>query len=224
VRLSALLSLSGILLVLVAIVIVAYAYGSHLDRLLSAIKQPAFRPDPRVKPLPRPTSPASAAQAIVLGVISGFAFGFVRPLTDNARASDNGLAPYGLALLFGGGMLAMALVLTPFFFNFPVSGEPLGMRDLFTGSVGQHFYGILGGVLAGAAILGGFVVAATPAIAGVAPGLNYAVTQGGTVLAALWGLLVWREFGSASIRVRTLFAVVIIFFALGVAVLSVAQG
>jgi glucose uptake protein len=221
---SALLSFGGVLLVLVAIVVVAYAYGSHLDRLLAAIKQPAFRPDPRAKSSPKPAPPPSAAQAIALGIVSGFAFGFVRPLTDNARFGDNGIAPYGLALLFGAGMLVMAVVMTPFLFNFPVSGEPLGMRDLFTGSGAQHLYGILGGLLAGAAVLGGFVAAAAPSTAGVAPGLSYAITQAGTVLAALWGLLAWREFGAASARVRTLFAVVIILFALGVGMLSVAQG
>lgn len=225
-QMGVLLAMSGILLVLVAIVVVAYAYGSHLDRLLAAVKQPAFRPDPRVKPrtpAPKAARPASAVQAIVLGVISGFGFGFVRPLLDHARAGDNGVAPYGLALLFGGGMLLMTIVMSPFLFNFPVSGEPLGLRHLFSGTGKQHVYGVLGGALAGASLIGGFVVAAAPVTADVAPGLTYALAQGGTVLAALWGLLVWREFGSASARIRALFAVVIILFALGVGMLSVAQ-
>jgi len=224
---GALLAMSGILLVLMAIVIVAYAYSSHLDRSLAPVKQPAFRPDPRVKvktAAPKPPRPASAAQAIVLGVFSGFGYGFVRPMVENARVGDNGVAPYGLALLFGGGMLVMTLVMTPFLFNFPVSGEPLGMRHLFSGTGVQHLYGMLGGALAGAAMLGGFVVATVPAAAGVAPGMSFALAQGGTVLAALWGLLAWREFGSASARIRTLFAVVIILFALGVGMLSIAQG
>jgi glucose uptake protein len=221
---SVLLALSGAALVLIAIVLTAYTYGSHLDRALAAIKQPAFRPDPRIKAPPRPTTPASAAQAIVLAVISGFAFGFIRPMTDAARGGENGLGPYGLALLFGGGMLAIAIVLTPFFFNFPVSGEPLGMSDLFSGSGAQHLLGILGGVLAGAAILARFVAAATPTLISVTPGLEFALTQGATILACLWGLLVWREFGSAGLRVQTLFGVMLIVFALGIAVLSVAQG
>jgi glucose uptake protein len=227
---GALLALSGCLLVLIAIVIVAYAYGSHLDHLRAAIRNTALRPDPRVKPAPRAARPASAAQAapsaaqpIVLCVISGFAFGFLRPMLDNARTGDNGVAPYSLVLLLGGGMLAMTLLMTPFLFNFPVSGGPLGLRDLSSGSAMQHLYGILGGALAGASLLGGFVVAAAPGAGGVGPGIGYGIAQGGTVLAALWGLLVWREFGSASTRVRTLFAVVLILFALGVGVLSVVQ-
>ncbi len=147
----------------------------------------------------------------------------MRPLVENARSGDNGVAPYSLALLLGGGMLAMTLMLTPFLFNFPVSGAPLGLRDLASGSAVQHFFGILGGVMAGASLLGGFVVAAVPGADGVAPGLGYAIAQSGTVLAALWGLLAWREFGSASARVRTLFAVALILFALGVGMLSVVQ-
>ena len=224
VRIATILSLGGMLFVLIAIVVITYAYASHLDRLLSAVKQPVFRPDPRVRKPPRPTAPNSAAQATVLGVISGFAFGFVRPLLDNARGGANGLDPYGLALLFAAGMVASAVVLTPFFFNFPVSGEPLGLSDLFSGSGAQHLYGIVGGVLAGVAILGGFVIAATPATASVGRGLIFGLTQAGTLLAALWGFLVWREFGAASMRIRTLFAMVVIFFAIGVAMLSLAQG
>lgn len=228
---GALLAMSGSLLVLIAVAVVAYAYGSHLDHLLAGIKQPAFRPDPRARPAgPQPSRPASAAQArpsaaqaIVLGVISGFAFGFLRPLLDNARAGDNGVAPYSLTLLLGGGMLAMTLVMTPFLFNFPVSGAPLGLRDLSSGSAMQHLYGILGGALAGASLLGGFVIAAVPGAGGVAPGLGYAIAQGGTILAALWGLLAWREFGSASSRIRILFGVVLVLFALGVGMLSLVQ-
>jgi glucose uptake protein len=235
---GALLAMSGSLLVLIAVAVVGYAYGSHVDHLLAAIKQPAFRPDPRARPAgPKPVRPPSAAQArpgaaqarpsaaqtIVLGVISGFAFGFLRPLVDNARAGDNGVAPYSLALLLGGGMLAMTLAMTPFLFNFPVSGGPLGLRDLSSGSAVQHLYGILGGALAGASLLGGFVIAVVPGAAGVAPGLGYAIAQGGTVLAALWGLLAWREFGSASGRIRILFAVVLVLFALGVGMLSLVQ-
>jgi glucose uptake protein len=223
VRVGTMLSLGGILFLVLAMVIVTYAYASHLDRVLSAVKQPVFRPDPRLVKPPRPTSPANAAQAVVLGVISGFAFGFVRPLVDNARANENGLAPYGLAVLFAGGMAVMAIVMAPFFFNFPVSGEPLGLRDLFSGSGGQHLLGIVGGVLAGLAILGGFVVAAAPATAAVGRGLIFGLTQAGTLLAALWGLVAWREFGTASMRIKTLFGVVVILFAIGVAMLSIAQ-
>jgi glucose uptake protein len=217
---SAMLAILGVLLVLIAVVIVAFAYGNHLDRLLAARTNTALRPDPRLQ---RPPKSPSAAQAVILGVISGFAFGFVRPLTDLARETDNGVAPYGLALLLGAGMLAMAVLLTPFFFNFPVAGEPLGLRHLFSGSGMQHFYGFIGGVLAGAAVLGAFVVAAAPATARVTPGITYALMQGGTLLAALWGLLVWREFKSADLRVRTMFAVLLIVFALGIGMLSVAQ-
>jgi glucose uptake protein len=221
---GALLAMGGSLLVLIAVAVVAYAYGSHVDHLLAAVKQPAFRPDPRARPAsPKPARPPSAAQAIVLGVISGFAFGFLRPLLDNARAGDNGVAPYSLVLLLGGGMLAMTLAMTPFLFNFPVSGAPLGLRDLSSGSAAQHLYGILGGALAGASLLGGFVIAAVPGAGGVAPGLGYAIAQGGTILAALWGLLAWREFGSASSRIRILFAVVLVLFALGVGMLSLVQ-
>ena len=225
VRVGTMLSLAGVLFLLVSIAVIAFTYASHLDRMQSSVKQPVFKPDPRAKKTPaRAANPQSPAQAVVLGVISGFAFGFVRPMLDNARGGGNGLEPYGLALLFGGGMMALAVVLTPFFFNFPVSGEPLGIRDLFGGTGSEHILGVAGGALAGIGILGSLVVAGTPATANVGRGLIFGLTQAATLVAALWGFLVWREFGSASMRIQTLFAAAVISFALGIAMLSLGQG
>ncbi len=220
---NVLLSVGGAGLVLVALVVAAYAHSSHLDALLEATKKAALQVDPRSKQARRTPRGPSAAQAVVLGVVSGVAFGFVRPLLDMAREGDSGVAPYGLGLLFAGGMFVVLLVLGPFFFNFPVSGGPIRLRDYFSGSGRQHLLGVLGGLLAGAAILISFLTAAAPATARVAPGISYALSQSGTVLAALWGLLVWREFRGASDRIRTLFAGVLILFAAGVAMLAVAQ-
>jgi glucose uptake protein len=223
VNVRTILSLVGILFMLVTILVVAYAYASHLDRLLSAVKEPVFRPDPRIRKPASPSRPRSAAPAIALGVISGFAFASVRPLIDSARGG-NGLDPYGLTLLFSGGMVMAAIILAPFFFTFPVLGEPLGFRDLFSGSGAQHFYGVLGGVIAGAAILGGLVAAAAPVTAAVGRGLIFGLTRAGALLAALSGFLLWHEFKGATLQVRTLFGAVVTFFALGVAMLSLAQG
>jgi glucose uptake protein len=62
----------------------------------------------------------------------------------------------------------------------------------FKGSARLHFIGILGGVIWMIAL--SFNVLAS-SVAG--PAISYALGQGATLVAALWGLLIWREFRGA---------------------------
>jgi glucose uptake protein len=221
---NVLLSLAGSGLVLAALMVMTYAYSSHLDALTESTKKEAFQLDPRTKQARRAPRPPSAAKAVVLGGFSGIALGLFHPLVELAQDSNIGVAPYGLAVFFAGGILPTTLALSPFFFNFPVTGGPIGLRDYFRGSGRQHLLGLLGGILAGIALLASFLSGGVPAAARVAPATVYALSQSGALLAALWGLLVWRELKGASERVRMLFAGMLILYAAGITVLSVGQG
>jgi len=220
---SVLLSVAGAGLVLAALAITAYAYSGHLDMIAEATKKAGLQLDPRSKTAKRAPRPASAAQAVVLGMISGIALGVYRPVVELARESENGLAPYGLALLFAAGMALTTLVLSPFFFNFPVAGSPVRFRDYFKGTGRQHLLGVFGGLLAGAALLGLFVAASVPATARLAPSVGFALSQSATLLAALWGLLVWHEFKGSSDQTRTLIWGMLLLFAIGIALISLGQ-
>lgn len=221
---NVLLSLAGCGLVLVALIVAAYAYSSHLDAIAEAAKKDGLQTDPRSKQAKRAPRPPSTAKAVVLGALSGIGLGFFRSLVGLAQESDIGLAPYGLALFFSAGMLPLTMVLSPFFFNFPVTGGPLGIRDYFRGSGKQHVLGLLGGALAAIAILSSFLAAGAPPAVRVAPGAAFAIAECAAVLGALWGFLVWGEFKGTSDRVRMLFVGMLILYSSGIAVLSVGQG
>jgi len=221
---SVLLSVAGSGLVLAALVVAIYTFGSHLDVLAEAVKVAGLQLDPRSKQAKLAPRPANAVQATVLGVVSGIALGLFHPLVDLAQEGDNGLAPYGLALLFAMGILSTTVVLSPFFFNFPVSGGPIRFRDYFRGSGSQHLFGLLGGMLAGVALLASFISTGVPSAVRVVPTTAYALHQAGAILAALWGFVAWREFKGSSDRVRMLFGGVLILYAAGITVLAVGQG
>ena len=97
------------------------------------------------------------------------------------------------------------MFLDPFFFNFPVAGDPIGLADYFNGTGKQHAAGILGGILAGAAFLTGMLALGAPCSVRTAAMPSYALSQGGPVLAVVWGLFVWREFKGAASGARLLF-------------------
>ena len=62
----------------------------------------------------------------------------------------------------------------------------------FHGSIRLHFIGILGGAIWMLAL--SFNVIAS-GVAG--PAISYALGQGATLVAALWGLVIWHEFRAA---------------------------
>jgi glucose uptake protein len=94
------------------------------------------------------------------------------------------LTPYVALLLFAVGVVASNFVVNAIFMR---AGK-LTYADYFRGSVKLHFIGILGGVIWMIALC--FNVIAS-GVAG--PAISYALGQGATLIAAIWGVLVWKE-------------------------------
>ena len=218
-----LLSLCGATLLLAALVMAAFTYSHYLDDKAVAVKIPALQVDPRSRHAKTTPRAPGAARAITLGVLGGIALGLFRPLINVARAGDNGVAPYGLALLFAAGVLGSTIIFSPFFFTFPVAGDAISMRNYFVGAARQHLLGILGGALVAAAFLTQMLALAAPPFLRTAAMPSYALSQGGPVLAVLWGLIAWREFRDGGERTRLLFVFMLILMAAGVGLLAVAQ-
>jgi glucose uptake protein len=209
----------GALLVLIAIVVDGAAYSAYLEGKRAA-ELKGLSPDPRAKAA-RKRQPG-AGRGIFLAVVSGLLMGSFYPLVEMAKAGEDGLAPYSVGVLFGVGVFVTTLLYVPFFLNFPVEGEPLHAIVYFKGTVGQHLLGILGGAIW---MIGGvcnFLASGAPSKLQVGPAVSYALGQGATMISALWGLLVWREFKGANERVKLLLVVMIVLFIAGLAMISVA--
>ncbi len=215
---KALLLFCGLVLVLVAVIVDILAYRSHLDALAAASKTGPML-DPRTK---LPVRTPIAARGIVLSVASGIALGFVFPMIDMSRIGDNGVGPYGLAALIGAGMLGSTLLYVPFFINFPVQGDPIQVRDYFKGAKKQHFWGIFGGILWAVGFVAVLVEEASPAALRTGTALEAGLLQSVPILAALWGILAWREFKGSTQGVRMLLLGMIVLFAAGVTLVSLA--
>ena len=213
----------GSFLVLLAIIVDSLAYSGYLkDKYLAMVaKQQAISPSDARTRKPRVQRP-NAARGIGLSVISGILMGLFYPLVELGREGDTGVAPYGLALMFAGGVLLSTFLYVPFFANFPVQGEPIEVRAYFTGNKKQHLLGVVGGIIWMIGGLSNFLAASTPSTVQVGPAVSYALGQGATLVSALWGLLVWREFKGATLRVKLLLTGMIVLFVLGLGMISVA--
>jgi len=173
--------------------------------------------------LAKSTRRPSSVKGVVLALAGGVLLGSFSPLLVRAQNPDIGLGPYATALLFGMAVMFSTFVFNLFFMNLPVEGDPLEVIEYFRGSWKNHFWGFVGGVVwaVGAVAV---LVATTPKgdtrldapLSGL-PGLA------APLVAALWGLLVWREFKGGD-RVSKLLAVLMwLLFAGGVAAVAVAS-
>ncbi len=205
-----LLLLPGSALVLVAIVMNAFAYGKYVEGQEQAAKKP---PAPVARTAA--AKPPAPAKGVALSVVSGIVMGMVLPLSEMARSGEDGLGPYAAGLIFAGAALASTCLLMPFFITFAVHGPPVELRAYFMGGKSRHGYGLLAGILWGAGLIAAF--ASGGAFVKIQAGqvATRGFAYGAAVIGALWGLLGWREFRGASPTVRNLLTVMLILWIAG---------
>ena len=190
-----LLLFGGVALVCVAIVLDALAY-----RQLS------------------PDSKASK-KGIVLSLLGGFGMGLFYPFVAKGISGENHLGPYTVACVFALGILASNIPLNYLVMRRPVMGPPVSFADYFAGAGRLHFWGILGGVFWTVGSISNFVASYA---AMVGPATSYALGQGATMVGAIWGVFVWKEFAGAGAGTKRLLALMFGFFIIGLICVALA--
>jgi glucose uptake protein len=203
----------GCVLVLAAIVAGSMAYKS----LVASRRAAALTAGSKKK-----ARGPGAVKGLLLSLISGLLMALFYPLLDSARVEEIGVGPYSLMIVFAGGAFLSTFVYNLFFMNLPVEGEPLEISDYFKMRPGRHLAGILGGILCGTGLLASFVAVATVPEAHLARGVMFALSYGGALLAALCGLLVWKEFQQGGGSAKATAFVTLILFGSGLALVSFA--
>jgi len=225
----------GAAVVVAAIVVDAIAYRIHDRSKKQAHGEPVPQPiatgrvkhDPKAQHRPAakadtPKKPSASAKGIVLSLVAGLLMGSFYPLVEMGKSGDYGLTPYAIALVF-----AVAVFLSTFVFNFffllvPIHGEAISAFDYFRGTRKQHALGILGGSIWCVGAISNFVASSAPENVQVGPAISYALGQGATMISALWGLLVWKEFAGANSRVRTMITAMLVLFLIGLSMVAIA--
>ncbi len=200
-------------LILAAIVVDAVAY-----RILALIRHEAAARAGNAASTRRPTP----IKGIVLSLVSGLLMGLFFPLVEKGKEGEVGLGPYAIAVVFALGVFLSTFVFNLFFMNLPVEGDPVEMRDYFTATPKQHLLGWLGGAIWLTGAVAAFAAASSPDQVHIGPAISYAMGQGATLISALWGLLLWKEFSGADMRVKMLAGAMLILFAAGLTMVSLA--
>lgn len=133
--------------------------------------------------------------SVAAGVIMAFFYRFVAASMDLDNFVDPApgkMTPYTAVFIFAVGVFVSNFLFNTLAMKFPVDGSPVRMSDYFKGSFRTHLVGVLGGVIW---CLGESFSMIASGKAGAA--ISYGLGQGATLVSALWGILIWREFRGA---------------------------
>ena len=151
--------------------------------------------------------------AILAGVLMSFFYRFVAAAMDlnNFESPTPGMAtPYSAFFIFAVGIFLSNLVFNTIVMRRPFEGKPVTYAAYFRGSLSTHLVGVFGGIIWGLGTALSYIAAGK---AGAA--ISYALGQGAPMIAALWGIFVWREFRGAPRSVGWLLMLMFIFFLSG---------
>ncbi|MDF1574064.1 MAG: GRP family sugar transporter [Bacteroidales bacterium] len=191
----------GVILVVLAIVLDALAYRKHSGGTASGTTK-------------------GIVISILGGILMGFFYRFVAAsmATDFAMPEAGKLTPYTASVIFAVGLLLSNFFWNTFFMYKPVTGEKASYRDYFKkGDTGLHLIGILGGVIWSLGMTFSIIAAEQAGFA-----ISYGLGQGATLIAALWGVFIWKEFGKAE-GLKGLIAAMFLFFLVGLGMIIAAR-
>lgn len=154
---------------------------------------------------------------IGLSVASGLLMGAFAPFVASAMTTGHALTPYSIAVLFAIGALLCSLVANTYLMKNPLKGEAVRFSGYWRTQPRNHVFGLLGGIAWG---IGGCFNFIGAGFLGVP--ISYAIGQSAPVIAALWGVLVWREFAGASKASWTALALMFAFYIAAITSVSLA--
>lgn len=159
--------------------------------------------------------------SILAGILMGFFYRFVAASmsTDFINPEAGKLSPYSAVVIFSVGLLLSNFVWNSIVMVKPFVGAPVPFGDyLRKGNLKLHMIGILGGVIWSLGM--SFSIVAS-GVAGFA--ISYGLGQGATMIAAFWGIFIWKEFKEAPAGTSKLLALMFVSYAIGLVLIIIAR-
>ena len=128
------------------------------------------------------------------------------------------LTAYTANFIFALGILLSNFVVNTVVMLKPFIGTPVSPLAYFKGTPKDHLWGIIGGCIWGVGMSCNIVASnvASPAIA-------YGLGQGATLVSAIWGVFIWREFKAAPRGTEKLLGVMFLLFFVGLGLIIYAK-
>ncbi len=193
----------GVAFIAAAIILDALAYG----------KLPRQQGDRGIKGL---------VLAILCGILMGYFYRFVAAAMPSpeqfADMPAGKLSPYSAVVVFALGIVLSNFVLNTAIMRWPISGERVAIGDYFQGTARDHLWGVVGGMIWAVGMTLSIVAAGKASFA-----ISYGLGQGATLVAAFWGVFIWREFRAAPRGVNLLLTLMFLGYIIGLGLVIIAR-
>jgi len=159
-------------------------------------------------------------KGILLSILAGLCIAMFYRFVASSLASDfspaeaGKISSYTAVVFFSLGALLCTALVNPIFMARPVQGEPVSMSGWIKGSSRTHLLGLLGGAIW---CLGNSV--SFMSVSAASPAISYGLSNSAPVVAALWGIFVWKEFKDAPKGTNLLLNLMFLFYLIGLALI-----
>jgi glucose uptake protein len=170
------------------------------------------------------SSSGNTRKGIAISLLGGFLMGFfyyfvaASMSTDFVNPAAGKLTPYTASVIFSVGLLISNFLWNTIFMYKPLTGEKATYKDYFTkGDTKLHLTGVLGGAIWSLGMTLNIIAAEQAGFA-----ISYGLGQGATLIAALWGVFIWKEFKGAK-GVNGLLTAMFLSFIVGLSLIIIAR-
>jgi len=158
-------------------------------------------------------------KGIVTSIISGILMGLWAPFMAKAMTHGQPLGPYSAAVFLTLGAFLSCFIWNIYFMRYPLVGEPVSLSGFFSAPASAHVLGLVGGFIWGIGTVFNLVAASLTGVA-----ISYAIGQSAPMVAALWGILAWKEFDGSNPRAKLYLVLMFVFYGLAIFLVAKAHG
>jgi glucose uptake protein len=139
---------------------------------------------------------AYSNRGLAIAILGGVFMGLFPPCLQKALVGPAALDPYAASVILGIGVVVCTVGTNWLFMRHPITGGGRVRAAAYFGAApAHHGLGLLGGAVWAAGMVFNSIAGNKVSIA-----VSYAFGTGATLVAALWGVLVWKEFRGAPRR------------------------
>ena len=178
-----------------------------------------------------PSGQKTSVRGIVISILSGICLGLFYPFVAKAmpqlkssqdfiHLEGGKLGPYSAVVIAAAGIFLSSFIWNIIVMKKPLAGgNPVPLSDYFRkGSFKLHSIGILGGLIW---CLGFSFSILASSEAGFA--ISYGLGQGATMIAAFWGVFIWKEFQQAPPGTNKLITLMFAFYIVSLSLIIIAR-
>lgn len=166
------------------------------------------------------TSSKGLLLSIVAGVLMGFFYKYVAAamFPDFNMPEAGKVSPYTAVVFFAAGILISNFLFNSLLMRRPFVGTPVSYADYFKGGLKNHVTGILGGAIWCVGMSFSIIASGK-----AGPAISYGLGQGATVVAAVWGIFIWKEFRSAPKGTAVVLNIMLMLYLIGLGLIIAAR-